>query len=59
MMDSLTRKKSKPLDPEQVIHVINEELIAKSIQKQKIQVDKLSHAPSIILSFKRMQYFFR
>ena len=55
MIDSLARKKSKSLDPESVIRVINEELISKSVAKQKIVVDKLSLVPSIILSFKSLR----
>ena len=53
-MDSILRKKSKPLDPESVIRVINEDLISKSIAQQKLVVDKLSLTPSIILSFKSL-----
>ena len=55
-MDSILRKKSKPLDPESVIRVINEDLISKSIAQQKLVVDKLSLTPSIILSFKSLFY---
>ncbi|KAH7828370.1 putative leucine-rich protein, related [Monocercomonoides exilis] len=54
-LDAINRKKSKTLDPESVIRVINEELVAKSVAKQKIIVDKLSLTPSIILSFKKIR----
>jgi hypothetical protein len=53
-MDSTGKK--RVLDPDSVIQVIDEELIAASVAKQKIVVDKLFLTPSIILSFKSFFY---
>lgn len=54
-MDAGIKKRNKPLDRDAIIKVINEELISKSIAKQRIVVDKISLAPSIVLSFKRLK----
>jgi hypothetical protein len=56
-MDAYARKKTKSLDPESVIRVINEDIIEKSVKKQKLSLDKLAEAPSIILSFKSLYPF--
>ncbi|KAA6404201.1 MAG: putative dynein regulatory complex subunit 3, partial [Streblomastix strix] len=54
-MDAGIKKRNKPLDRDAIIKVINEELISKSIAKQRIVVDKISLAPSIVLSFKHIR----
>ncbi|KAK2960594.1 putative Dynein regulatory complex subunit 3 [Blattamonas nauphoetae] len=54
-MDGVQQPNKKAMDPSAVIKVINEELIAKSVAKNKIVVEKLTDTPTIILSFKHLR----